>query len=299
MSIAMTVVLPAPVASFRASRRSSGLASLLAAARCSRIRLPAFDLGSDLGQPDGGFHGLDLAEERAKTGELVMSPVLEQAGRFGSDLPLARLGPGPPSVHMAAHLVDDRRGVVLLLRGRKPLALVEDHDLLRAGFLPFPRPGNGRDEFGPAAGLDDPLRRLALLVEFPMPPGTFIRRVQDRMFEEGIGHVRSHEDSDRNARPMKGSRRSFKARRRWGVGRSGRRFRFNRNPTKSKGLRHGFRPGGSAAILAVGTANPGRSRRSGKKFEFSRTFCRDTLSNPAQRRRHRLSCGRPVCACEG
>ena len=40
MSIAMTVVLPAPVASFSARRISSGLASLLALARCSRNRLP-------------------------------------------------------------------------------------------------------------------------------------------------------------------------------------------------------------------------------------------------------------------
>ncbi len=40
ISIAMTVVLPAPVASFSARRISSGLASLLAFARCSRKRLP-------------------------------------------------------------------------------------------------------------------------------------------------------------------------------------------------------------------------------------------------------------------
>ena len=47
MIMAMTVVLPAPVASFRASRDSSGLASLLALARRSRRRLPACpDLGA-------------------------------------------------------------------------------------------------------------------------------------------------------------------------------------------------------------------------------------------------------------
>jgi hypothetical protein len=40
MIMAITVVLPAPVASFSASRVSSGLASLLAAARWSRSRLP-------------------------------------------------------------------------------------------------------------------------------------------------------------------------------------------------------------------------------------------------------------------
>ena len=85
----MTVVLPAPVASFSARRISSGLASLLAAARCSRIRLPVLRLRGDLGQPDGRFDRLDLAEERADAAELVMPPVLEQPCRFGRDLPVA------------------------------------------------------------------------------------------------------------------------------------------------------------------------------------------------------------------
>ncbi len=40
ISMAMTVVLPAPVASFSAKRISSGLASLLALARCSSKILP-------------------------------------------------------------------------------------------------------------------------------------------------------------------------------------------------------------------------------------------------------------------
>ena len=66
ISIAMTVVLPAPVASFSARRISSGLA-------CSFAPLdviPEFGAARarfrrDFGQPDGGFDGLDLAEERA------------------------------------------------------------------------------------------------------------------------------------------------------------------------------------------------------------------------------------------
>jgi hypothetical protein len=45
MSMAMTVVLPAPVASFSASRISSGLASLLADARWSSRHLPFLDWG--------------------------------------------------------------------------------------------------------------------------------------------------------------------------------------------------------------------------------------------------------------
>ena len=70
MSIAMTVVLPAPVASFSARRISSGLASLFAFARCSRTRLPACRVRRDLGQPDGRLDRFDLAEERADAAEL-------------------------------------------------------------------------------------------------------------------------------------------------------------------------------------------------------------------------------------
>jgi hypothetical protein len=46
MSIAMTVVFPAPVASFSASRNNSGLASLFADARWSGRRFPCFDWGA-------------------------------------------------------------------------------------------------------------------------------------------------------------------------------------------------------------------------------------------------------------
>jgi len=42
-------------------------------------------------QPDGGLHGLHLAEERAHTSECEMTPVLQQASRFRSDLPLIRI----------------------------------------------------------------------------------------------------------------------------------------------------------------------------------------------------------------
>ncbi len=70
-------------------------------------------------------------------------------------------------VHVAAHFVDDRGGVVLLLLGRKPLALIEDEILLAARFLAFLRLGDWRDELGPAAVLDDLLGRLAVLDRVP------------------------------------------------------------------------------------------------------------------------------------
>ena len=93
--------------------------------------LAVLGLGRDLGQPDRGFHRLHLAEERADAAELVMAPVLKQAGRLRRDLPLIGIGQGPPCVHMTADLIDDRSGIVLLLLGRKPLAFVEDKSRLR------------------------------------------------------------------------------------------------------------------------------------------------------------------------
>ena len=76
----MTVVFPTPVASFGASRMSSGLASLFAAAEVLEQALSSAGLVSDLGQPDRGLRRLDLTEERARTAELVMAPMLEKAG---------------------------------------------------------------------------------------------------------------------------------------------------------------------------------------------------------------------------
>ena len=120
ISIAMTVVLPAPVASFSASRSSSGLASSVGAGQMVEKSLAALGLGRDLGQPDRGFHRLDLAEERANAAELVMPPVLEQAGRFRRDLPLVGIRQGPPLIHALTQLVDDRGRVVLLFGVESP-----------------------------------------------------------------------------------------------------------------------------------------------------------------------------------
>ena len=46
MSMAMTVVFPAPVASFSAMRKSSGFASRFTLSRSSKMRFPALDCGA-------------------------------------------------------------------------------------------------------------------------------------------------------------------------------------------------------------------------------------------------------------
>ena len=115
MSIAMTVVLPAPVASFSASRISSGLASALALARCSRNLFPASTLRRDLGQPDRRLDSLDLAEEGPDALKLWCRQCWRSRAVSGS--PASRwdwAGSATRSTWLAK-LVDDRGRVVLLL----------------------------------------------------------------------------------------------------------------------------------------------------------------------------------------
>ena len=101
MSIAMTVVLPAPVASLSAKRISSGLASLLALARWSKNPLPRLPtLRRNLGQPNRGLDGLDLAEERTDAAEIVMPPMLEQSRGFRCYLPVTRIWHFPPLINL-------------------------------------------------------------------------------------------------------------------------------------------------------------------------------------------------------
>jgi hypothetical protein len=88
----MIVVLPAPVASFSASRISSGLASLLADARWSSRHLPFLNWGATSVSQNRGFHGLHPAEERTDTAEPVMAPVLKKTGCLRRYLPLIGIG---------------------------------------------------------------------------------------------------------------------------------------------------------------------------------------------------------------
>ena len=90
MSIAITVVLPAPVASFSARRIELGLASRFAVVEVLEQPLARREVRRDLGEPDRGLDRLDLAEERPDAAELVVPPVLEQARGLGRHLPLAR-----------------------------------------------------------------------------------------------------------------------------------------------------------------------------------------------------------------
>ena len=98
----------------------------------------------------------------------MIPPVLKQPRRFGIYLPLAGLGPLPPPFHMTTHLVDDRRGIVLLFASRESLPLIKNEARQVLASLPLLGFRDGRDEFGTATILDDPLSRLPLGIELPM-----------------------------------------------------------------------------------------------------------------------------------
>ena len=63
----------------------------------------------------------------------MAAPVLQQPGGFGRHLPTAGIGQAAPLIHLLPQLIDDGRGIVLLLFGGKPFALVKN-DLVLLGF---------------------------------------------------------------------------------------------------------------------------------------------------------------------
>ena len=140
-----------------------------------------------LNQPDRGLDRFDLAEERADTFEIMVSPMLQQSSRFRGHLPLA-WGKRSPAVHLVADFVDTCVDVVLLFLRRNPFDVFEHDLLLRLRRLAFLRLGDRCNEFGATTGLDDLLGRLPGFIQFPMAPGTLIRRIQDWVFEERIRH---------------------------------------------------------------------------------------------------------------
>jgi hypothetical protein len=145
-------------------------------------------MGRNFGEPDRRLDSFNLAKERPDVIETVMAPVLEQARRFRRDLPVVRIRPASPLVYMLPELVDDRRGIVLLLFGREPSAFIKNDFPLCRLRLAFPGLRNRGNEFRAPAASDDSLCGLALIVELPMLSRVFIGRVQDGPFKKWISH---------------------------------------------------------------------------------------------------------------
>ena len=69
----------------------------------------------NLGEPDDGFYGFDLAEKGADAAELMAPPVMKQASGLRRHLPLGRVRQVSPLAHVLAHFIYNRRVVLLLL----------------------------------------------------------------------------------------------------------------------------------------------------------------------------------------
>ena len=116
-----------------------------------------------------------------------MPPVLQQPRGLGSDAPVIGVGKFPPLIDLLTNRIDDGRVVVtLFLRGK----FVEQQGLLFGRTFALFRLGDRRDEIRATAGLDDLLRRLAGSVEFPMTQRVVVRRIEDRLFEKLVVHIR-------------------------------------------------------------------------------------------------------------
>ena len=119
----------------------------------------------------------------------MKTPMHEKLDGFGCDLPIRRIRQGTPGPQALPHFIDDWGWIVLLLLGRKALTLIEDNlPLVRT--LPFLRFRDRRDELCRSPVFDDSLCRLSLIVQFPMSLRTLIGRIQNRMLEKRVRHLK-------------------------------------------------------------------------------------------------------------
>ena len=140
-----------------------------------------------LGQPDSRLDRLDLAEERPYIVELEEAPMLKESGGLRRDVPLIRIRQRTPAIDLNAKLINKGGGqLVLLLVGGEALPLVE-YEVFLTLLLLFRLRDRG-DELGLPAPFDQPVRRLARLVELPMFLRVLVGRVLDRLLEEGVSH---------------------------------------------------------------------------------------------------------------
>src|SRR5712671_2528379 len=94
----------------------------------------------DLGQPDDGLDGFDLAEEGTNAFEIVVPPMRQQAHGRGRDAPIGRIRQVAPGRNLRTDFVDDRGWVVFLLDRRKAFIIAEYESFLLGLALRLARP---------------------------------------------------------------------------------------------------------------------------------------------------------------
>lgn len=112
-----------------------------------------------------------------------------QVGYLGRNMPLVRIGQLAPAVHVGPNLIDDRGRIIFLLGGRQRVAAVEDHLGLVFGPPALPGLGNRRDQLRAPARFHNPVGRLAVCIQLPVPARVLVRRIENRTLEERVGHA--------------------------------------------------------------------------------------------------------------
>lgn len=79
----------------------------------------------DLGQPNDGLNGFNLAKKGPNAVEAMVPPVLEETGSFWGYSPLIWIGQSSPLIHLLPNPINNGSVVVLLLLCRKAFALVK------------------------------------------------------------------------------------------------------------------------------------------------------------------------------
>jgi len=131
-------------------------------------------LAGDLGEVDGGFESLDLAEEEAALAGRV-GPVGEEAAGDVGDVAMAALA---PLADLGADAVDE---LVFLDAVLGPVGI--DDKLFAALF----GAGDG-DEIGREAAFVDGFVGDALVGEVKVPRGLEVGGVEDGVFDDDLGH---------------------------------------------------------------------------------------------------------------
>ena len=181
MSMAMTVVLPAPVASFSASRSRPGFACSFADRRRSRKRRPVADLGAT----SVSQIAVSTASTWQKKGRM---PAVEWWRQKCSRRAVSGVtchwfaGNSRQASTIRRRSLMIGVGSVLLPVGLKRLRLLVEHELALAA--PLPRSGNRRYERDAATLIEDSVRGLSGSVQLPVTAWILVRRVQDRLAEE-------------------------------------------------------------------------------------------------------------------
>ena len=182
----MTVVLPAPVASFRASRSSSGFDCSFADCRWSRKRRPIADLGAT----SVSQIAASTASTWQKKGRM---PSVEWCRQWRS-----RRAVSGVTCHWfggsSRHASTIRRRSLMIgvgsycwTVGLELLRLLVEDELSLAALLP--RSGNRRDQRDASPFVENAIRGLTVLVQLPVAARILVGRVQDWLEEECIHRV--------------------------------------------------------------------------------------------------------------